>query len=97
MTLRLALLNTDRLPDGGPLRVEVKERGLDIGRTAGSRLDAARSEPPRLGQHCEIRFAEGGYWLHDVSTNGTFINGARPRVQAYACCMTATGSPSGPS
>ena len=26
-------------------------------------------------------FAEGGYWLRDVSTNGTFMNGARTRVE----------------
>ena len=34
MTLRLSIENVDRLPDGGPLRIEVKGRGLDFGRDA---------------------------------------------------------------
>ncbi len=81
MTLRLALLNADRLPDGGSVSVEVKERGLDIGRLEG--LGWTLPDPSRhvSGRHCEIRFAEGGYWLRDISTNGTFINGARTRVE----------------
>ena len=29
-----------------------------------------------------IRFRDGGYWLHDVSTNGTFVNGAQFRLDA---------------
>jgi len=82
MTLRLAIENMDRLPDGGPLRVEVKGRGLDIGRD--SHLDWTLPDPSRhiSSKHCEIRFREGGYWLHDVSTNGTFVNGAQFRLEA---------------
>jgi type VI secretion system protein ImpI len=34
------------------------------------------------GKHCEIRYRDGGYWLHDVSTNGTFVNGAEYRLDA---------------
>ena len=76
MTLRLSIENMDRLPDGGPVRVEVKGRGLDIGRDA--HLDWTLPDPSRTvsSKHCEIRFRDGGYWLHDVSTNGTFVNGA---------------------
>ena len=82
MTLRLAIDNMDRLPDGGPLRVEVKGRGLDIGRD--SHLDWTLPDPSRhiSSKHCEIRFRDGGYWLHDVSTNGTFVNGAQHRLDA---------------
>jgi len=82
MTLRLSIENMDRLPDGGPLRVEVKGRGLDIGRDA--HLDWALPDPSRYvsSKHCEIRFRDGGYWLHDVSTNGTFVNGAQFRLDA---------------
>ena len=55
MTLRLALLNADRLPDGGQVRVEVKERGLDIGRLEG--IGWTLADPTRhvSGRHCEIR------------------------------------------
>ncbi|HYA73227.1 MAG TPA: FHA domain-containing protein, partial [Roseiarcus sp.] len=82
MTLRLSIENLDRLPDGGPLRVEVKGRGLDIGRDA--HLDWTLPDPSRYvsSKHCEIRFRDGGYWLHDVSTNGTFVNGAQFRLDA---------------
>ena len=82
MTLRLSIENMDRLPDGGPLRVEIKGRGLDIGRDA--HLDWTLPDPSRFvsSKHCEIRFRDGGYWLHDVSTNGTFVNGAQFRLDA---------------
>ncbi len=82
MTLRLSIENVDRLPDGGPLRIEVRSRGLDIGRDA--HLDWTLPDPSRhiSGKHCEIRFRDGGYWLHDVSTNGTFVNGAQFRLAA---------------
>jgi len=70
MTLRLSIENLDRLPDGGPIRIEVKGRGLDLGRD--SHLDWSLPDPSRSvsGKHCEIRYRDGGYWVHDVSTNG---------------------------
>ena len=82
MTLRLSIENVDRLPDGGPVRIEVKARGLDLGRD--SHLDWTLPDPSRSvsGKHCEIRYRDGGYWLHDVSTNGTFVNGAEYRLDA---------------
>ncbi len=82
MTLRLSIENLDRLPDGGPVRIQVRGRGLDIGRD--QHLDWTLPDPSRLvsGKHCEIRFRDGGYWLHDDSTNGTFINGAQFRPNA---------------
>jgi type VI secretion system protein ImpI len=82
MTLRLSIENVDRLPDGGPIRIEVKGRGLDLGRD--SHLDWTLPDPSRSisGKHCEIRYRDGGYWLHDVSTNGTFVNGAEYRPDA---------------
>ena len=50
MTLRLTIENMDRLPDGGPVRVEVKGRGLDIGRDQHLDWTLAGSEPPRFQQ-----------------------------------------------
>lgn len=72
----------DRLPDGGPLRVEVKGRGLDIGRDA--HLDWTLPDPSRTvsGKHCEIRYRDNDYWLLDVSRNGAFVNGAQFRLEA---------------
>jgi type VI secretion system protein ImpI len=80
--LRLSIENVDRLPDGGPVRIEVKGRGLDFGRDA--HLDWTLPDPSRTvsGKHCEVRFRDGCYWLHDVSTNGTFVNGSLYRLDA---------------
>lgn len=83
MTLTLRIENETSLPDGGPLSVTIQgKRGIDIGRD--SHLDWTLPDPTRFisGKHCEVRFRDGGYWLHDVSTNGTFLNGADHRMQA---------------
>ena len=82
MTLILAIENFDRLPDGGPVRFQARARGVDIGRDA--HLDWTLPDPDRVisSKHCEIRFRDGGYWLTDVSTNGTFLNGSQQRLAA---------------
>ena len=83
MPLVLQLVNETSLPDGGPVSFSVSgKRGIDIGR--GAHLDWTLPDPTRYisGKHCEIRYQDGGYWLHDVSTNGTFLNGADHRMHA---------------
>src|SRR4029077_15424816 len=78
-----------QLPDGGPLSVSVTgKRNIDIGRD--SHLDWTLPDPTRFisSKHAEIRYRDGGYWLHDVSTNGTFLNGGDPRMQAPPCLRT---------
>jgi type VI secretion system protein ImpI len=83
MTLTLRIENLTTLPDGGPLSVSIKgKRGLDIGRD--QYLDWTLPDSSRFisGKHCEVRWHDGGYWLHDISTNGTFMNGAESRLKA---------------
>lgn len=83
MGLTLTIENESSLPDGGPLSVRVTgKRGLDIGRD--SHLDWTLPDPTRFisSKHCEVRYRDGGYWLHDVSTNGTFLNGSDGRMKA---------------
>ncbi|HEX4767745.1 MAG TPA: type VI secretion system-associated FHA domain protein TagH [Lichenihabitans sp.] len=83
MVLRLRIENLSTLPDGGPLAIDVPgRRGIDIGRD--QHLDWTLPDPTRFisGKHCEIRFGDGGYWLRDVSSNGTFLNGAEDRMGA---------------
>jgi type VI secretion system protein ImpI len=83
MTLTLRIENLTTLPDGGPLSVSIKgKRGLDIGRD--QYLDWTLPDSSRFisGKHCEVRWHDGAYWLHDVSTNGTFMNGAESRLKA---------------
>ena len=81
MSLNLQLVNETSLPDGGPVSFRITgKRGIDIGRDA--HLDWTLPDPTRYvsSKHCEIRYKDGGYWLHDVSTNGTFLNGADHRM-----------------
>jgi type VI secretion system protein ImpI len=81
MPLTLQLVNEKTLPDGGPVSIQVSgKHGIDIGRAA--HLDWTLPDPTRYisSKHCEIRYRDGGYWLHDVSTNGTFLNGADHRM-----------------
>lgn len=83
MALTLTIENEVALPDGGPLSVTLGSGGgLDIGRD--QHLDWALPDPSRAisGRHCEIRFRDGGYWLRDISTNGTYVNSASQRVQS---------------
>src|SRR5439155_775901 len=83
MPLNLKIENETSLPDGGPLGISVTgRRNIDIGRD--SHLDWTLPDPTRFisSKHAEIRYKDGGYWLHDVSTNGTFLNGGDHRMQA---------------
>ncbi len=82
MGLTLTIENETSLPDGGPLSVSVSgKRGLDIGRD--QHLDWTLPDPTRgiSAKHCEVRYRDGGYWLYDVSTNGTFLNGSDGRLK----------------
>src|SRR5262249_21584095 len=83
MPLHLRIENVPNLPDGGPIEIAITgKRGIDIGRD--SHLDWTLPDPTRhiSGKHAEIRYKDGGYWLHDVSTNGTFLNAETHRMQA---------------
>jgi type VI secretion system protein ImpI len=83
MGLTLKIDNMTSLPDGGPLTYTIQgKRGLDIGRD--QYLDWTLPDPSRFisGKHCEVRWHDGSYWLHDVSTNGTFLDGADSRLKA---------------
>ncbi|MEK9281863.1 MULTISPECIES: type VI secretion system-associated FHA domain protein TagH [unclassified Bradyrhizobium] len=82
MVLRFHIENEPNLPDGGPVSFTVTgRRSVDIGRDR--HLDWTLPDPARMisGKHCEVHFRDGGYWLHDVSTNGTFLNGADQRLR----------------
>jgi type VI secretion system protein ImpI len=81
--LTLRIENETTLPDGGPLSISVEgTRGIDIGRD--QYLDWTLPDPNRFisGKHCEIRWRDGDFWLHDVSTNGTFLYGSDGRLKA---------------
>ncbi|GLQ58038.1 type VI secretion system-associated FHA domain protein TagH [Devosia nitrariae] len=78
----LRIENFDRLSDGGPLEFSAGPRGFDIGRE--QHLDWCLPDPERFisGHHCQVRYENGAYWLNDISTNGTFVNGSSQRVKS---------------
>jgi len=81
MSLTLKIENQTSLPDGGPLSVTIQGKGgIDIGRDPY--LDWTLPDPSRTvsGRHCEIRWRDNSYWLHDTSSNGTFLMGAETRL-----------------
>jgi type VI secretion system protein ImpI len=83
MALRFTIENVPNLPDGGPLTFTVSgKRSVDIGRD--QHLDWTLPDPTRFisGKHCEVHYKNGTYWLHDVSTNGTFLNGSDQRIRS---------------
>ena len=81
MVIRLTVENIDRLPNGGPIRFEASGDSFVIGREG---QDWNLPDPDMFisGRHCQIRYDNGSYWLHDVSRNGTFVNGSAQRVSA---------------
>ena len=82
MTLRLTIENVPSLSSGDPVVKELDGHGLVIGRAG--HVDWTLPDPQALisSVHCEIDFNDGGYWLTDRSTNGTFVNGTSERLTA---------------
>jgi type VI secretion system protein ImpI len=83
MALRLSIENVPTLPDGGPTSFTVAgKRTVDIGRD--QHLDWTLPDPTRFvsGKHCEVHYRDNAYWLHDVSTNGTFFYGVEQRMRS---------------
>lgn len=82
-SLTLRIVNMTSLADGGPLEASVAPGGmLEVGRDGG--LDWCLPDPQRFisSRHFEIRSEKGGWMLYDISTNGTFVNGATTRVKS---------------
>lgn len=83
MVLTLTIENETSLPNGAPVSIRLTEgSNLDIGRSAN--IDWSLPDASRFisSKHCEVRHRDNGYWLYDVSTNGTFINDDTRRMQA---------------
>ncbi|SEH58433.1 type VI secretion system-associated FHA domain protein TagH [Paracoccus alkenifer] len=82
MTLTLQIENFHVLDDGGPVSVLVPESGIRVGRRAG--MDWVLPDASRYisGQHFEVGHDGASWWLTDLSTNGTFLQGHRHRLGA---------------
>jgi len=80
MTLTLTIQDMDRLSNGLPAEFVLARRGAKIGRSPTS--DWCLPDPNKYisSTHCMLRFEGGFYWLEDLSTNGTFLNGEDARM-----------------
>ncbi|RWK62208.1 type VI secretion system-associated FHA domain protein TagH [Mesorhizobium sp.] len=79
MYIRLQINNVVSLPAGMSTGYSARDRSFEIGREA---CDWTLPDPDKFisGRHCEVRYEAGAFWLHDVSRNGTFINGSTHRM-----------------
>ncbi|RUV31294.1 MULTISPECIES: type VI secretion system-associated FHA domain protein TagH [unclassified Mesorhizobium] len=79
MFIRLQINNVDSLPAGMSTGYSARDRSFEIGREA---CDWTLPDPDKFisGRHCDVRYEAGAFWLHDVSRNGTFINGSTHRM-----------------
>ena len=83
MTLVLQIENYRALDNGSPVRFDVPAQGAKIGRSAG--MDWSLPDPTRhiSSHHFDIIVQDGVYFLHDVSTNGTYLYKSRERINGY--------------
>lgn len=79
MFIRLQINNVDSVPAGMSTGYSARDRSFEIGREA---CDWTLPDPDKFisGRHCDVRYEAGAFWLHDVSRNGTFINGSTHRI-----------------
>jgi type VI secretion system protein ImpI len=81
MFISLKVENEEMLPSGDAACFRTAARDFGIGR---QHSDWTLPDPDRIisSRHCRIAYRDGAYWLHDLSRNGTFVNGARERLAA---------------
>ncbi|AUH32952.1 type VI secretion system-associated FHA domain protein TagH [Paracoccus tegillarcae] len=80
MTLTLQIENYQILDDGGPASVQIVDTGLSAGRSSGMGWVLPDASRHISGHHFDIFRDDKGWWLRDVSTNGTFLQGQRYRL-----------------
>jgi type VI secretion system protein len=80
MPLTLTIQNRDQLENGSPISLILDRRGALIGRDPTT--DWCLPDPSLhiSSRHCEIEFRDDSYVINDISTNGTFLNGASARL-----------------
>ena len=78
MTLKLVMI---RCPDNvAPERREVRGGEFSIGRGRDNEWVVADPERHLSKRHCRLVYSVGDWELHDLSANGTFLNGASDPV-----------------
>ncbi|MGK6324458.1 type VI secretion system-associated FHA domain protein TagH [Sphingomonas sp. DT-51] len=82
MTMILTIESLDLLDNGEPASITLDRHGATIGRSPHADWSLPDSRNRISSRHCEIAYRDGAYVLTDLSTNGTYLNGASERLQA---------------
>ena len=80
MPLKLTITSYQRLSPGQETSKTLDRGTIGIGRAAQN--DWVLQDPERIlsKQHCTVLYRDGGYFLTDLSVNGTFLNDSEQRI-----------------
>ncbi len=74
-----------------PTTLRVGSAGCTIGRNPDNDLPLADPERVVSGRHARLEVRDGVLWITDLSTNGTFLNGASDRLPTHQAVRLAAG------
>ncbi len=79
MQIKQIVLCISKFPEeySGPTHIEIPEGGGSIGRSSGSTVVLSDHNRFISGSHCLLTLYGDTYYISDVSTNGTLVNGER--------------------
>ena len=80
MPLKLTITSFQRLSPGQESTKFLDRGSLTIGRAAQNNWILQDPERILSSNHCVIHSQDGGYYLTDTSTNGTFLNDSEQRI-----------------
>lgn len=80
MPLKLTITSFQRLSPGQETTKILDRGSLNIGRAAQNGWILQDPERILSSNHCVVHYQDGGYFLTDTSTNGTFLNDSEQRI-----------------
>ncbi len=80
MPLKLTITSFQRLSPGQETTKILDHGSISIGRAAQNGWILQDPERILSSNHCVIHYQDGGYFLTDTSTNGTFLNDSEQRI-----------------
>jgi type VI secretion system protein len=80
MILTLSIRNPESLGDAGQPEFKLARRDAMIGRSKTCDWSLPDDKNFISTRHCQISFRDDAYFLKDISTNGTMLNGATGRM-----------------
>ena len=80
MPLKLTITSFQRLSPGQETTKILDRGSLSIGRAAQNGWILQDPERILSSKHCVVHYEDGGYFLTDTSTNGTFLNDSDQRI-----------------